>query len=88
MTPESSTQQKFLERRLWQNLEEPSRLNFGLKIRRMQKIIGPKKNLLVPTPTYGQLDSLVAMDWSLTNALLDMSKILNSKCPKLEASKG
>ncbi len=48
--PESDTKQEFLERRLWRNLKEPSRLNGGLKIRRMQKILGPRKNLLVPIP--------------------------------------
>ncbi len=46
-----------------------------------------KKDLLVPTRTYGQLDSQVAKVWSLANARLDVSRILNSKCPKLEASK-
>ncbi len=47
----------------------------------------PQKDLLVPTCTYGRLDSLVVKVWSLANALLDMSRVLNSKCPKLEASK-
>jgi hypothetical protein len=46
-----------------------------------------KKDLLVPTRTYGRLDSLVAKVRSLANALLDVSRVLNSKCPKLEASK-
>ncbi len=49
--PESSTKQEFLERRLQRNSYEPRRLNCGLKIRRMQKILGPwNKTLLVPIP--------------------------------------
>ncbi len=43
--PESGTKQEFLERRLWQNSQEPSRLNCGLKIRRMQKFLVPEKKL-------------------------------------------
>ncbi len=45
-----------------------------------------KKYLLVPTHTYGRLDSLVAKVRFLANALLDVSRVLNSKCPKLEVS--
>ncbi len=40
--------QEFLERKLWQNSWEPGRSNGGLKIRRMPKILGTNKNLLVP----------------------------------------
>jgi hypothetical protein len=39
--PEFSTKQEFLERQLWQNSYEPSRLNCDLKICRMQKILCP-----------------------------------------------
>ncbi len=45
MLPKSSTKEEFLERKLWWNLQEPSRLNCGLKICRMQKFLGPKKKL-------------------------------------------
>ena len=47
-----------------------------------------KKNLLVPIP------HVQPIGWSgtenfglLLNALLDVSRVLNSKCPKLEVSK-
>ncbi len=54
----------------------------------MQNFLGSKKkDLLVPTRTYGQLDGLVAKVPSLANALLDVSRVLNSKCPKLDGSK-
>ncbi len=52
-----------------------------------KKSFFPKKYLLVPTRTYGGLDGLVAKVWSLIKALLDLSRVLNSKCPKPEASK-
>ncbi len=47
----------------------------------------PLKKMLVPTCMYGQLNSLVVKVRSLANALLDVSRVLNSKCPKLKASK-
>jgi hypothetical protein len=48
MLQESGTKQEFLNRRLWWDLKEPRRLNDGLKICRMQKFLGLRKNLLVP----------------------------------------
>ncbi len=41
------------------------------------KISWSKKDLLVPTHTYGRLDGLVAKVWSLTNALFvfDVSRV-------------
>jgi hypothetical protein len=53
----------------------------------------PIKDLLVPTCTYGRLDSLVAKVWSLPNALLNVSRVLavsrvlNSKFLSCKASK-
>jgi hypothetical protein len=75
--PEFSTEQKLLERRLWRNSKEPSCLNGGLKIRRMQKFLGPKNDWMAWLQRFGL---------SL-NALLGMSRVLNSKCPKPKASK-
>jgi hypothetical protein len=76
MLPESSTMQEFLERRLWQKSWEPSRLNCGLKICKMQKFLGPRKNFLVPIP------HVQPIGWSgteksglLQNSLLDMRRI-------------
>ena len=36
---------------------------------------------------YNQLDGLYRNFCLLLNTLLDMSRVLNSKCPKLKASK-
>ena len=41
--PEYDTDHEFLERRLWRDSEEPSRLNGGLKICREQKFLGSRK---------------------------------------------
>jgi hypothetical protein len=58
--PESGTKQELFERRLWQNSYEPSRLNCGLKIHRMQKISwSRKKNSVCRFRTYNRLDGLV-----------------------------
>jgi hypothetical protein len=57
--PESGTQQKFLESKLWWNSWEPSRWNDGLKIHKMQKFLGPKKTCLCRFRTYDRLDGLV-----------------------------
>jgi hypothetical protein len=82
--PESSTKQEFLERTLRQNLLEPSCLNGGLKICRMHKFLGPiKKTCLCRFRTYDRLDGLVQEIFGLSlNALLELSRVLNSKCPK------
>jgi hypothetical protein len=80
MLPESGTQQEFLERRLWRNSKEPSRLNGGLKIRRVQKFLGPQKLACADSARTTDL-----MVWYrkifglLLNALLDVSRVLNSK---------
>jgi hypothetical protein len=78
LLPASGTKQEFLERRLWRNLQEPSRLNGGLKICRMQKFLGPRKKLACA-------NSARKTDWMvwyrkiglLLNALLNVSMVLH-----------
>jgi hypothetical protein len=49
--PESGTKHKPLKQKLWRNSKEPCRLNGGLKKKfKVQKVLVPKKLLLVPIP--------------------------------------
>jgi hypothetical protein len=81
--PESSTEHEFLESRLKQDLLEPSRLNGGLKICRVQDFLVPEKTLPCADSTC-TTDWMVwyRKNWPLQNTLLDVGRVLNSMCPK------